>query len=276
MEIVGLIFTIVGTLLSLGGAIFTYFQAKKSKSYAKEIEQIRDRFLNVRAINDIANINQELHRTMNSFKKYSSYSKVGTIGASYEEDISNLNDFIDTIKEKIYLFNKDETNYTLTPSTYRYDEKAKKITLTLNSYIEHFNRIKIGAQYYELDDYYLEKMSDVKMRRDLRVAGSVTLDGFNSEVRDRSSDEYYVVSEDADYDYRIVVPYSEFNYLTSDLTVTTKDTGKQIHHHFELDDSFLKERGIKSITFESALVKKSLDSDELEVITMLYQPFLLD
>ena len=183
---------------------------------------------------------------------------------------------LDTIKDEVYLFNKDELVYTLTPSTYRYDDKAQKITLTLNSYIEHFNRIKIGARYYDLDDYYLEKMSDVKMRRDLKIAGSVTLDGFNGEVRDRSSDEYYVISEDADYDYRIVVPYSELNYLTSDLTVTTNETGKKIHHHFELDDSFLKERGIKSITFESALVKQSLDSDELEVITMLYQPFILE
>ncbi|GAU78919.1 hypothetical protein [Fusibacter sp. 3D3] len=183
---------------------------------------------------------------------------------------------LDTITDEVYLFNKDELVYTLTPSTYRYDGKAKKIILTIDSYIEHFNRIKIGLQYYDLDDYYLEKMSDVKMRRDLVNVGTVTLDAFNSEVREQSSDEYYVISEDDDYEYTIVFPFSEFNYLTSDLSVTTNETGKKIHHHFELDDSFLQESGIKSITFESALVKKSLDSDELEVIMMLYQPFLLE
>ncbi|MBI1299922.1 hypothetical protein GC175_33780 [bacterium] len=111
MDAVSLVVTIVGTIASFAGAVFSWFQAKASQTAAKEAQNAKRQLIEHRVLTDIAQIQSSCRKAQKSMEKYGPGSTPESLsGVSPENDAKDVQEFVLLIREHRTFFEEESTN----------------------------------------------------------------------------------------------------------------------------------------------------------------------
>lgn len=112
-----LIYTIIGTIASILGALISIFEAFRSKRYANEIKKIRDSIVLKRETIEVSNIHQETKSILDRISRIGPSSNFQTLrGIRLNEITSHLEKFILLLIEQRNHFNISSENIAITTS----------------------------------------------------------------------------------------------------------------------------------------------------------------
>lgn len=142
---------IVGSVASIGAAIFAFFEASKAKSFAKKAQEIKDTISTEQRKIFLSRILTETKKIMGvSIKMTTPATPTKKLrGLDYQSSIEQLREFIDSLKENGHYLSAEshiivETNYLLI------EEKLKEVAMEENQ-----------QQKYELGDEIHKAMGEM-------------------------------------------------------------------------------------------------------------------
>ena len=102
---------IIGTIASIVGAIFSFWQAKKSKKSAIEASQVKSQLLHHRKTSELAQLLALCRKVQKIMVKYGPASTQNSLqGIVPDNDAKEVQDFILLLKENRSYFQKKQTN----------------------------------------------------------------------------------------------------------------------------------------------------------------------
>jgi len=142
--------SILGSIASIGGAMWAYHQATQSKKYAKEAQQIRDELINRRTLVEVSQVHTETSRILKVV------SKVGPTCTATSIKGINVASIAQEVEEYSRFLNAQSSHFSDL-----LDNRAKALCASLNGDIEalseasNFETIKATGKsiYYKINEF---------------------------------------------------------------------------------------------------------------------------
>lgn len=105
------LFTIIGTIATIAGAIISLWQAKVSQNAAKDARKIRSELIDYRKTSELAQIQATCRKAQKSMEKYGPGSTPSSlIGVSPEKDAQDVQEFVLLLMENRAYFGNRTPN----------------------------------------------------------------------------------------------------------------------------------------------------------------------
>lgn len=142
--------SILGSLASIGGAIWAYFQARRSRTFAEQAKAIRDELVERRKVIEVSKVHAETTRILRLV------SNVGPTCTPTSLKTVKCSEIAKEVEEYTRLLNEQGTHFT-----YMLDNQARKLCEDLKPDIEalaeanDFDSKKSAGKsiYYKIDDF---------------------------------------------------------------------------------------------------------------------------
>lgn len=160
--------SIVGSIASIGGAIWAYFEARRSRTFAEQAKAVRDELVERRKVIEVSKVHSETTRILRLV------SNVGPTCTPTSLKTIKCNEIAKEVEEYTRLLNEQSTHFT-----HMLDNQARKLCEDLKPDIEALAEAKdyeskknAGKSiYYKIDDF----MPLVKMVLDEKKERQPTL-----------------------------------------------------------------------------------------------------
>jgi hypothetical protein len=142
--------SILGSIASIGGAIYAYRQAIKSRNYATEAQQLRDEFVNRRQLVEVSQVHAETNRILKVV------SKAGPTCTSTSIKGINVAGIAQEVEEYSRFLNAQSAYFSEL-----FSNRASELCVSLNDDIEalaealEFEDIKLAGKriYYKINEF---------------------------------------------------------------------------------------------------------------------------
>lgn len=153
--------SILGSVASIGGAIWALYHAKRSYKYATEAQDVRDELVNRRKMVEISQVHSETNRILRVV------SRVGPTCTAISVKGINCASIAQEVEEYSRFLNEQRSHFTDF-----FDNKARDLCASLKSDIESlseaidFDTIKSAGKsiYYKINDFLplVKRLTDEK------------------------------------------------------------------------------------------------------------------
>ena len=129
---VATLFTIIGTVATIVGAVISFWQAGISKNAAKDAKRIRAELIDHRKTSELSLIQAVCRKAQKSMEKYGPASSPSSlIGVTPEKDAQDVQEFLLLLMENRAYFGNKSPNAA--------DEFCERINPLLNSFAQSVN-----------------------------------------------------------------------------------------------------------------------------------------
>lgn len=135
------VFTIIGTVATIAGAVISYWQARVSQTAAKDARKIRAELIDHRKASELAQIQTVCRKAQKSMEKYGPSSTPSSLaGVSPEKDAQDVQEFILLLMENRAHFENSDSNDA--------DEFCDKTNRLLDKFVQSqgIDMKKVGSQ----------------------------------------------------------------------------------------------------------------------------------
>ncbi|CAH1041721.1 hypothetical protein [Halomonas sp. TD01] len=164
-----ILLSILGSLASIGGAIWAYVQARRSKTFAEQAKTVRDELVERRKTIEVSKVHSETARILRLV------SKVGPTCTSTSVKTIRCHEIAQEVEEYTRLLNEQSSHFT-----HVLDSQARKLCgdlkediVGLAEAIDFESKKKFGTSiYYKIDDFMplVKMVFDEKKERQPIVA----------------------------------------------------------------------------------------------------------
>lgn len=161
--------SIIGSLVSIGGGIWAYIQARRSRSFAEQAEAVRDELVERRKVIEVSKIHAETTRVLRLV------SNIGPTCTLTSIKTIKCHEIAKEVEEYTRLLNEQHTHFTD-----MLDNQARKLCEDLKPDIEALaeatdfeSKKKAGKSiYYKIDDFMplVKALMDEKKERQPALA----------------------------------------------------------------------------------------------------------
>lgn len=181
--------------------------------------------------------------------------------------------FVDEPSEIILLY-EDQSLLTIDDSN-KYDIDGNTIHLRLDSFIPRFDKVilksKDRKQLYDIGLYVFEPLSSHLASIESNDM-EIWLDDYISSEMDNKTISNIVFTNDLSYDYNVITPASNIDYISNDIQITSNDKKTTIILESVLNDDFIHSNGIKYFTYESYIIATNTQNNQQKIVLKQYIP----